>query len=127
MDYINVNIKYLVDKEGIGQDPFGDRFELKRGAIGSYINGKAKPKIETLQNISVYFNILIDDLVNKDISKLGQTIVKKSNENYQERNTIENLMERIRDKDKTIQRDEDVIQLLKDKLKNDSMNSSKVS
>ena len=68
MNFISMNIKQLVDNEGIGQDAFGVLFGLNRGAIGSYISGKATPKIELLQKISEKYQISIDDLINTDIS-----------------------------------------------------------
>lgn len=72
-DYISININYLVDREKLAKDAFGKVFGLNRGAIGSYIDGKAKPKIETLQKISEKYNITLDDLVNGDLSKNFKT------------------------------------------------------
>jgi len=69
-DYISLNIKHLISREGISNDAFGRRLELKRGAVGSYLAEKAKPKIETIQKISAIFNISIDDFINKDLSSL---------------------------------------------------------
>jgi len=69
MDYLGLNISYLVGKTDLSKDDFGELFGLKIGTIGSYTNNNIKPKIETLQKISAKFNILIDDLINKDISK----------------------------------------------------------
>ncbi len=68
MNFISNNINYLVLKEGIGKDQFGKLFNLNRGVIGSYIANKSTPKLDTLQSISKKYDILIDDLVNKDIS-----------------------------------------------------------
>ncbi len=67
-NFISLNIRYLLSKENLPKDTFGKKFGLNRGAIASYIDGKSKPKIETLQKISKYFNLFIDDIVNKDLS-----------------------------------------------------------
>ena len=58
-NYIKLNINYLVEKENKGKDGFGNLFNLNRGTIGTYINGKALPKIETLQKISEKKNFRI--------------------------------------------------------------------
>ncbi|MDR0606555.1 MAG: helix-turn-helix transcriptional regulator [Bacteroidales bacterium] len=71
-NYISLNIAYLVRKKNLGNDEFGRLFDLNRGSIASYIDAKAQPKIATLQKISEYFDISIDDLINKDISKVMQ-------------------------------------------------------
>lgn len=67
MNYLSLNIKHLVKKEGLSQDDFGILFGLNRGAIGSYIRKDIKPKMDVLQRISAKYNILIEDLVGKDI------------------------------------------------------------
>jgi len=71
-DYISLNIKQIMSIKKLTQDELGEKLDLKRGAIGSYINEKAKPKIETIQKISVLFNISIDDFINRDISNTSK-------------------------------------------------------
>ncbi|MEQ3501120.1 helix-turn-helix transcriptional regulator [Tenacibaculum sp. SSH1-16] len=71
-DFISHNIKYLVEREKETKDAFGRMFDLNRGSVSSYIEGKSKPKIETLQKIAVKFNVTIDDLVNRDLSKIDK-------------------------------------------------------
>ena len=66
---LSLNIKFLVESENIGLDQFGKKFGLNRGAIGSYIGGRATPKLETMQKISVYFDLPLDYLINKNLSK----------------------------------------------------------
>jgi transcriptional regulator with XRE-family HTH domain len=67
---LSLNIKFLSDIEEKSLDLFGKIFELNRGAIGSYISGKATPKLETLQKISEYYDLSLDYLINKDLSKI---------------------------------------------------------
>ncbi|WP_459212753.1 helix-turn-helix domain-containing protein [Aquimarina rhabdastrellae] len=69
MNFISKNILFLVKEENISKDAFGKLFNLKRGNISSYINGKAMPKLETLIKISSKYDILIDDLIHIDLSK----------------------------------------------------------
>ncbi|WP_271783640.1 hypothetical protein [Aquimarina algiphila] len=68
MNYISKNLSYLLRKTGLGKDPFGETVGLKRGNIGSYIDEKAFPKIDTLQRICETYQITLDDLVNTDLS-----------------------------------------------------------
>lgn len=67
-NYISTNLQYLINKLNCSQDEFGALFELKRGNVNQYVKSKTQPKIETLQRISVYFNITLDDLVNTDLA-----------------------------------------------------------
>lgn len=67
-NYIPENILFLVKKMNLSQDEFGATFEIGRGLISNYINGKALPKIEAIQKICLHFDILIDDFINTDLS-----------------------------------------------------------
>lgn len=68
MNYIAKNLSFLLRQTGLGKDAFGETVGLKRGNIGSYIDEKALPKIDTLQKISETYKISLDDLVNTDLS-----------------------------------------------------------
>lgn len=79
-NYIPENIAFLVKKLTLSQDEFGSTFEVGRGLISNYINGKALPKIETIQRICLHFEISIDDFVNKDLSAIQQNSPRLVNE-----------------------------------------------
>ncbi|WP_459212755.1 helix-turn-helix transcriptional regulator [Aquimarina rhabdastrellae] len=81
MIFISKNIKYLLQKEGLGKDAFGKLFGLNRGTIGSYIEGKSNPKIETIQKIANRYNLLIDDVVNRDLANQDLTLKPKTSLN----------------------------------------------
>lgn len=68
-NYISENIKFLYKKTTLSQDDFGGLFEVGKGLISNYINGRALPKIETIQKICLHYEITIDDFVNTDLSK----------------------------------------------------------
>lgn len=72
MNYISLNIRHLFNNQDLSEVEYGGLFGLKRGAIQSYISGKATPKIETLQKITVRYGFTLDEFVNSDISKLGK-------------------------------------------------------
>ncbi|WP_299242992.1 hypothetical protein [uncultured Aquimarina sp.] len=68
MNHIAKNLSFLLRQTGLGKDAFGETVGLRRGNIGSYIDEKALPKIDTLQKISETYQISLDDLVNSDLS-----------------------------------------------------------
>lgn len=79
-NFISLNISKLVEKENLSKDAFGRMFDLKRGAISSYIDGKALPKIETLQKISAHYQISIDKLINQNIEEAPIVSVSEEQE-----------------------------------------------
>ncbi len=50
------------------QTEFAELFDLKRTAVGSYEEGRAEPRIETLIKIADYFNLSLDSLLRQEIS-----------------------------------------------------------
>lgn len=50
------------------QTEFAELFNLKRTAVGSYEEGRAEPKIETLIKIADYFKLSLDQLLRKELS-----------------------------------------------------------
>lgn len=95
MNYISENLSYLLRKTGLRKDSFGETVGLKRGNIGSYIDRKAYPKIETLQKISETYKISIDDLINTDLTsnslKPRSIDSEKGLDNYSVAEIIENM------------------------------------
>lgn len=120
INYISINIIYLVHKSRLGQDEFGAMFNLNKGLIGKYVNKISLPKIETIQRICLHFEITIDDFVNKELEKAAKPYGIKKGEllytNEPEPGTtfispryVETLEKLITDKDK-------IITLLEEKL-----------
>lgn len=63
------NIKYLRGKEQLNQEAFGQLFKIKRTALANYETGVSRPDLESLVEISKYFDISIDDLLHTDLKK----------------------------------------------------------
>jgi HTH-type transcriptional regulator/antitoxin PezA len=84
-NYISANIKFLYKKTTFSQDDFGNLFEVGKGLISNYINGRALPKIEVIQKICAHYKISIDSFVNTDLSKEQKenTALSEPQENYQ--------------------------------------------
>lgn len=68
MQAINKNIKKLRKIKGLSQSDFAALFDLSRANIGSYEEGRAQPKIDTVTKIANYFSISLDDFVNKELT-----------------------------------------------------------
>ena len=68
MSFINNNIKYLRKDKGWTQQDLANGLGVKRPQIGSYEEGRADPRIQTLLNLSELFNVSVDDLLGQDLS-----------------------------------------------------------
>ena len=53
-----------------------NKIDVNRPKIGSYEEGRAEPKFETLQNISHFFQVSIDDLLEKELSQTKKVTLK---------------------------------------------------
>jgi len=68
MSLINNNIKFLRKESGWTQQDLANELGVKRPQIGSYEEGRADPRIQTLIKLSDLFNVSVDDLLGKDLS-----------------------------------------------------------
>jgi len=68
MSYIGKNIRKIRISKKMTQTEFAELFNLKRTAVGSYEEGRAEPKIETLIKIADYFKLSLDQLLRKELS-----------------------------------------------------------
>lgn len=68
MSYFGKNIKKIRSVKTLSQQSFAELFDLKRGTLGAYEEGRSEPKIETIIKIANYFSIPIDDLLTKELT-----------------------------------------------------------
>jgi len=68
MSFIGSNIKFLRKQKNLTQEELSKKIGVNRSMIGSYEEGRAKPKLSSIQIIAHYFKIGVDDLINKDLS-----------------------------------------------------------
>ncbi len=68
MSYIGKNIRKIRISKKMTQTEFAELFNLKRTAVGSYEEGRAEPKIDTLIKIADYFKLSLDQLLRKELS-----------------------------------------------------------
>ncbi|MFD0861438.1 helix-turn-helix domain-containing protein [Sungkyunkwania multivorans] len=52
----------------MSQQAFADLFDLKRGTLGAYEEGRSEPKIETIIKIANYFSISIDSMLTDELT-----------------------------------------------------------
>jgi len=71
--YFGKNLRYLREKHGKpSQEKLGQALGLTRSAVSSYEDGRAEAKYEMLHKIADHFNVTVDNLLFKDLSKLDQ-------------------------------------------------------
>lgn len=63
------NLKFLRKSKGLTQGDFALKIGINRPKVGSYEEGRAEPNLVTLQNISHFFKVKLDDLIEKDLSQ----------------------------------------------------------
>lgn len=71
-NYLSQNLKYLRKQSGLTQEDFAQKLSVNRPSIGAYEEGRAEPKLETLQNIALYFKVTLDELINTNIALKGK-------------------------------------------------------
>lgn len=65
---LSQNIKYLRKQAGLTQSDLAERLGLKRPVIGAYEEGRAEPRLQTLQHMSAFFEVSVDALLSTDLS-----------------------------------------------------------
>lgn len=68
MSFFGKNIRKIRSVKTLSQQAFAELFDLKRGTLGAYEEGRSEPKIETIIKIANYFSIPIDDLLTKELT-----------------------------------------------------------
>lgn len=59
-------IKYLRELNNMTQEEFSQKVHVTRTAVSKWENGKGYPSLDSLKDISVLFNVSIDDLISED-------------------------------------------------------------
>ncbi len=68
MSFFGKNIRKIRTVKTLSQQSFAELFDLKRGTLGAYEEGRSEPKIDTIIKIANYFSIPIDDLLTKELT-----------------------------------------------------------
>jgi transcriptional regulator with XRE-family HTH domain len=67
MSFFGSNIKKIRQVKGLSQKAFADLFDLNRGVISSYEEGRAEPKIETILKVANHFNLNLDKFLTETL------------------------------------------------------------
>jgi transcriptional regulator with XRE-family HTH domain len=103
MNHLAKNLRHLRRNKNLSQEEFARQVGLNRGNIASYEKGSAEPNIGNLTRIAKYFNIDLNDLIERDLS-YANNIIKKIDRMEDEGNTdaqellkesLENQMDKI--------------------------------
>ena len=68
MSYFGKNIRKIRIAKKMTQTAFADLFDLKRTALGSYEEGRAEAKIDTVIKIADHFKLTLDQLLRKELT-----------------------------------------------------------
>ncbi|WP_192820763.1 LexA family transcriptional regulator [Rufibacter sp. LB8] len=64
---LSTNLKYLRKQQNLTQVQLAEKLEIKRSLIGAYEEGRAEPKLATLQRMAQVFQVSVDQLISPDL------------------------------------------------------------
>lgn len=68
--FLHNNLKYLKDKSGLTWKEIGIKANIKLRTLEDIVAGRTLyPRIDTIDALAKFFNVSIDDLINKDLCK----------------------------------------------------------
>ena len=73
MSLVSENIRYLRKLNGLTQEQFSRKINIKRSLLGAYEEGRANPNQQNMQAIAKAFNTTIELLTRQDLRKLRET------------------------------------------------------
>lgn len=69
MSLISDNLKFLRKKTNLTQEQMAQQVGIKRSLLGAYEEGRADPRISNLLKFADIFNLSVDQLVGKNLTK----------------------------------------------------------
>lgn len=73
MSYLSSNLRYLRKQNILTQNDLAQRIGIKRSLLGAYEEERAEPRIETLRKLATLFQLPIDALLDRDLSRSSAT------------------------------------------------------
>jgi transcriptional regulator with XRE-family HTH domain len=67
--YLAKNLSYLAQEKRVNNASLAKLLNISRSQVGNYMSGASAPKIENLIQLAEFFNVNLDDLILKDLSK----------------------------------------------------------
>lgn len=101
--YLGQNLKYLRNLQEISQKKFASKLNISHYAYNNWENGSREPDLLSLKKFSIYYGILIDELVNtsiqdfdlKNISTDALNTIKQLDKS-DVKNTLQENLKRLR-------------------------------
>jgi transcriptional regulator with XRE-family HTH domain len=79
--FLSKNLKFLREQNSRqSQEALATALGVTRSAISSYEDGRAEPKLVVMNKIAQYFNISLDQLLNVDLSTMGESGLESQKE-----------------------------------------------
>mgnify|MGYP001478214668 FL=1 len=75
---VNENIRFLRKKKGWTQEKFSKKIGIKRSLVGAYEEGRSDPRLNNLLKMCEVFQISLDNILKKEVSKLLESQYLKS-------------------------------------------------
>lgn len=72
-NYVSINFIYIRERNYLNRKEFAIKHGVSYGALSSYEQGVSLPSIDFVREVCAEYKVLIDDFVNKDLSKIGTT------------------------------------------------------
>ena len=73
MSLVSENIRYLRKLNGLTQEQFSRKINIKRSLLGAYEEGRANPNQQNIQAMAKAFNTTVELLTRQDLRKLRET------------------------------------------------------
>lgn len=96
MTLVSDNIRYLRKLNGLTQEQFSRKINIKRSLLGAYEEGRANPNQQNIQAIAKAFNTTVELLTRQDLRKIRETpslsipLGQKGDDLYASRSSNEN-------------------------------------
>lgn len=74
--FVNKNLKFLRNRQGLTQKQLAEKLGLKQSVIGAYEEERATPPLPCLLEISEMFKVSLDVLTRKDLSRVPEKELK---------------------------------------------------
>ncbi len=68
MSNFGKNIRKIRTVKKLSQSAFADLFNIKRGSVGAYEEGRSEAKIDTVVEIAKYFSLTLEQLIVKELT-----------------------------------------------------------
>ncbi len=67
--YLSQNLNHLLKVKGVKNTHFAQVLGVSGTQVGNYLRGSSVPKLESLIEVAKFFDVNLDDLILKDLSK----------------------------------------------------------